>query len=235
VIGCSLFAQVRGTPASGKTALCIALHHLLLERNKDKDVYVYAVHGWPEHVLQSERLSARWKKMIPEGVNGGRSEHYFLFDEAQESYWDQRLWNSIFKATCDGATNYRIVLFCSHGSASRFPNDYRHIGGTPFVMHRDARISLQPSPESQVTLLLTRPEYQGVLEKFQKKILFDEDLETAIYDWTRGHVGAVVSVLLFISGRVRRPPVAVDTFYYIDESLSLYSMKRRCAPGSFSH
>ncbi len=150
--------------------------------------------------------------MIPEWDNRGNSKCYFLFDEAQESYWDQQLWNTIFKATSDHATNYRIILFCSYGSPSRFPNDYRLRGGTPFVLCRDARISLQLPPGSQVGLLLTRVEYQGVLENFEQKILFDEDLETAIYEWTGGHVGAVVSVLLFISKHVRRPLLAVDPF-----------------------
>lgn len=85
-----------------------------------------------------------------------------------------------------------------------------YTGGTALVLDSAARVSLRPTSSSDVGLLLTRGEYDDVLAKFHKKISLDEQLRSAVYHWTAGHVVAVTSVLHFLTDKVRGLPLTVS-------------------------
>ncbi|KAG8999525.1 hypothetical protein FRB94_006124 [Tulasnella sp. JGI-2019a] len=175
--------QVRGTPASGKTSLCRLLYHELLERCEGTDSEIYMLSQWPKDDPEVERF----RRAVPKWFNG--PVRYILFDEAQSSYWDRSLWNDYFKTIMYRGTSIRLVLFCIHDNPSYRPYH---------LLELAARITLRLTSTSDIGLLLTRPEYNELLKKSPKRIHFVEDLKDAIYEWTAGHVGAVVSVLLYI-------------------------------------
>ncbi|KAF9531360.1 hypothetical protein CPB83DRAFT_904486 [Crepidotus variabilis] len=83
----------------------------------------------------------------------------------------------------------------TYGSLTRPVNYTRY---TPMALPPNARVSLRPRDASDLGLLLTREEYDEMLPNYEKKIVFDQELQTAVYEWTAGHVGAIVFLLKFI-------------------------------------
>jgi hypothetical protein len=126
-----------------------------------------------------------------------------LFDEGQDTYKDEHLWNTFFKQVHDGYDNYFAILFCSYGSPSARPLiDQR---GTPPVLSSAARVSLWHEKNS-IGLLLDPTEFNEVVEgyanKLERKLTLDPKLKDHFYDLTGGHVGAVIQLLLLISNQV---------------------------------
>ena len=77
---------------------------------------------------------------------------FILFDDGQDTYDDLLLWNSFIKEVCEGLyPQYRVILFCSYGSPSSRPLEYK-IGTSP-TLAEAARISLWPG-QSPIGLLL---------------------------------------------------------------------------------
>ena len=154
---------------------------------------VYADSSWPQDPPQTtaslhERLLA-----VDSAYPHPSSLTFLLFDEAQESYTDPLLWNSFLKGVGDGAYDkYRVILFCSYGSPGSCPFLYRL--GTPLVLSSDARISLLPGKQ-KIGLLLNWKEFTQVVSRFEHNVNLDDDLHDMIFDWTAGHVGAVVKLL----------------------------------------
>jgi hypothetical protein len=161
---------------------------------------VYSKHSWPKDVPQLDSaLVARLREVDPAFARN-RGLVFLLFDEAQDSYRDELLWNDFFKGVADGNyPTYRVILFCSYGSPSSRPVDY-HIG-TPLVLSDAARISLWPT-EGSIGILLDRSEFDEVVLLFERPLNLHADLQNSIFHWTAGHVGAVVELLRVISNQV---------------------------------
>ncbi|KAG9017626.1 hypothetical protein FRB95_006319, partial [Tulasnella sp. JGI-2019a] len=205
--------QVRGTPASGKTSLCRLLYHELVRRCEDIKTEIYTLSEWPKDDPKVDSF----RRAIPTWFSG--PTRYILFDEGQDSYWDRPLWNDYFKTMSAGTTSIRLILFCSYGSPSNRLNDIPGLGS--LVLSPDARISLRPRSTGDLGLLLTRPEYDDVLIKYPKQVLFTEDMKDAIYEWTAGHVGAIVSILEFILRR-HTHEIHAGKYYSLDDYYSNY-------------
>jgi len=108
--------RINGTPASGKSTLMnLMIRHLL--KGKERDKSIYTLMGWPPNDV---RLVGGWAKYLENetGVNGLEwidYSGYLFLDEAQQSYWDERLWAGLFKYITPNSP-CRIVLFTSYGS-----------------------------------------------------------------------------------------------------------------------
>ena len=120
---------------------------------------------------------------------------FLLFDEAQDTYWDECLWNNFFKSVRD--SSYRVILFCSYGSPSARPLDHKI--GTPMVMHPDSRISLWPNEKDGIGLLLNQSEFNEVVEHFSEPLHLDPIFQYQVFRWTAGHAGVTVDMLDIIS------------------------------------
>jgi len=121
---------------------------------------------------------------------------YLLFDEGQHTYRDVLLWNEFFKSYAS-FDNYRVIIFCSYGSAMIRPVNYD--GGAPMNLHPRSRVSLVPNTELEdgfepIGLLFSRTEFDEVVERKTEQAL-DRDLQDQIFWWTKGHAGAVTAIL----------------------------------------
>ena len=168
--------------------------------------FVKIQHSWvPEK--SDELLKKRLRFMDPAFPRSQRSGiAYLLFDEAQDSYKDDFLWNDFFKGVGDhGYNRYRVILFCSYGSPSSRPGLY-HIG-TPLELTNAARISLWPrkGPEGSIGLLLNRSEFDEVASQFKPQLNLHSELLDLIFGWTVGHVGAVIRIFEVISEKASLP------------------------------
>jgi len=89
-------------------------------------------------------------------------------------------------------------MFCSYGSPSSEPVSY-DIGTCP-VLHIEARISLWPvKGGSPIGMFLQWSEYLVVVSRFERPLNLHPELLSLIFNWTVGHVGAVVELLRMIS------------------------------------
>ena len=185
------------------------LHAFILQRAPS--AFVHTQHSWPPAgtgpslgPLLDERL-----RLLDHAFPRRDGLAYLLFDEGQDSYEDHFFWNGFFKGVVDGLySHYRVVLFCSYGSPSSRPVPH-HIG-TPLVLRDAARISLWPQEPGSVGILLNRPEFDEVVSLFDRPVDLHPDLLDLIFEWTVGHVGAVVEMLRVISCQVSLPVKAVS-------------------------
>jgi hypothetical protein len=174
------------------------LHAFILEQ--EPSAIVIAQTSWPP--AGSGLSLDECLQLVDPAFPSGDDLTYLLFDEGQESYQDQSLWNDFFKRVCDRDYNhYRVVLFCSYGSPSSHP--VCHDIGTPLSLHHAARISLWPREglEGSIGMLLTRSEFDEVVSRFKYPLNLHPDVLEMIFGWTVGHVGAVIEMLHIISSQ----------------------------------
>jgi len=174
----------------------------------DREAVVHVVSSWlketPVTTLAS-RLSARLPGVATEaqGVDARMEKTYILFDNGQDTYWDTEIWENFFKDHQQRRNGYRIILFCSYGSASKRIVNYDH--GTPGIIRPRARVSLRRTTVAAdyepVGLLLNREEFNDVVDR-SAVVLLSPDLQDFIFDSTDGHVGAVMGTLEALSSLV---------------------------------
>ena len=172
--------------------------------------FVNTQHSWPQGQSWGPLLNDRLQLVDPSFPRQDGLA-YLLFDEGQDSYEDDILWNNFFKGVVDGGFScYRVILFCSYGSPSSCPVPH-HIG-SPLVLREAARISLWPQQgsEGSIGILLNRSEFEEVVSLFERPLNLHPDLLDLIFEWTVGHVGAVVEMLRVISYQVNLPAKAVS-------------------------
>ena len=180
---------MRGTPASGKTALSSLLYAYIQANEPQADVQFFT--GWDDDGLS---ITARLKKNILNYPTSTTT--YLIFDNGEDTYWDTYLWETFFKSQqFTGA--YQIILFCGYGSAGTQPLSYPK--GTPLRLDPKARVSLMRNSESadefgSIGLLLSRAEFDEVVERAHEYGL-DDSFKDMIFLWTSGHVGAVADIL----------------------------------------
>jgi hypothetical protein len=180
---------------------------LILKEEEDAMVHVISYWFDVDQTPKSQykhRLTSRVPGLLDQS-HEIVSKTFILFDNGQDTYWDEQLWENFFKDHQQRPNGYRIILFSSYGSPTKRPVKYAH--GTPPLVPPRARISLQrqnhPSIGEPVGLLLTREEFDDVVEHADKVIL-DPHLQDFIFESTDGHVGAVICILEALSFQVRR-------------------------------
>ena len=188
---------MRGTPASGKSTLLHLLWAHIIK--KEPRAKVHRIVGWQEEA--SINIDKRLSDRIP--GYPAKTTTCLLFDNAECTYWDKSLWESFFKSHKD-LDYYRIVLFCSYGSAGFQPLAYDP--GTPMNLQLAARVSLAPDEESKdefgsIGLLLSRDEFDDIINRLPEHGLAS-DLQDHIFLQTGGHVGAVADILQVIFQKV---------------------------------
>ncbi|KAG8910257.1 hypothetical protein FRC02_007292 [Tulasnella sp. 418] len=170
-------------------------------RRSEPDAFVRRVTYWSREYLNNfpdplERMQVYVHNDYPEGKRPG-VRNYILFDDAQDTYWDEWLWNVVFKKIGDGSTPYYVVLFCSYGSPGPRPLDYEC--GAPLRLPPSARISLRPQDTDDgigpAGVLLSHAEYDDVVNRFPRPVVLDDEFRSLIFDWTAGYAGAVSDFL----------------------------------------
>lgn len=190
---------------------------MLMKQHEDDDSLIYTLSSWlsneqlglPANASALERFPLLIRRWVgpdePDMVTGPL--RYILFDEAQDSYWDGALWNDFIKLVAGRKTRFRVALFCfrSFGNLSQQfePNGRPNPTSTPLTLSPEASISLKPSLDQDVGLLLTEKEYVDLLARHPTWVIIGDDMKSAIYSWTAGHVGAVESAIAFIAQEVR--------------------------------
>jgi len=125
------------------------------------------------------------------------SKVVILFDEAQDSYWDEELWLEFFKALELGMGPI-VILFASFGADQRTPVGTINTG-THLVMMPQMRIGLYPSAGSRVGLLMGENKAKELVTRklavmSSHEMVVDERLMRDLYLITDGHRGALSSL-----------------------------------------
>lgn len=173
-------------------------HAYILERNPLASVDT--THSWPRIAPRSERALDKRLRSIDPTYPRPSAITFLLFDDGQDSYQDDLLWGIFLKRVHDRFhNNYRVVLFCSHGSPS--PRPVFHEAGTSLCLSVEARVVLWPT-EISIGLLLTRLEFDEVVARYERKLNLHPIVLQRIFDWPAGHVGAVVQLLHVLAHQV---------------------------------
>jgi hypothetical protein len=177
------------------------LHAHILSQEPEATVEV--IKSWqkdPQTPHVEDQMHQRIKTYPPTGPHN----HYYLFDNAQDTYWDGLLWSLFFKDVIQRGRGLHVVLFCHYGSPSARPVE--HDNGTPLILHHHARISLIPDHDGTsdaayppIGLLFSREEFEEAVDRFEgpggNHINLDEGLQQLLFKWTVGHAGAVGDLL----------------------------------------
>jgi hypothetical protein len=134
------------------------------------------------------------KENLPGYPSIADAERYFLFDEGQTTYWDRTLWVS-FKDYIEPFKGAYAILFCNYGNEAE-PGPNRR---TPLDL-TGARVTLgrvHQDGSKSIGLLLDKPEFCDVIKRLPTLRLTD-DLRDFVYNFTGGHIGAILAVTTFL-------------------------------------
>ncbi|KIM44908.1 hypothetical protein M413DRAFT_25311 [Hebeloma cylindrosporum] len=192
---------------------------------------VYSMRSWLQNAPQSDQaLDARRRSMDPTYPFPGFITFFFV-DDGQDSYQDEMLWSKFLERVHDAFyNNYRVILFCSYGNPS--PRPVFHKAGVPLCLSFAARVNLWPTDRS-IGLLLTRLEFDEVVARHERKLKLHPVILARIFDWTAGHVGAVVQLLHVLGHQEVRQgaQLTVDDFYAENPPHLLgQQLRSKCGP-----
>ncbi|BCR89869.1 uncharacterized protein ACHE_51067S [Aspergillus chevalieri] len=211
--------HVRGTPASGKTYLS----ELLRQHYRKGGRRVSLIKKWEGLDFKNPwdslvKLVEKWNEEL-EGApttsfttTSSESKHdlswvltsntVILVDEAQMTYSDDVLWNTILKGRQSSlfGYNFRLCLFCSYGSPETGPDQTFF---TPVRLSNQQCISLTPQSQQYsppIGLFYDKEEFRDVVSRsipveYQETFTFDEGAQDYIFALSNGHPGAVESIL----------------------------------------
>jgi len=207
--------HVRGTPASGKTYLSELLRHHY--RNRGRRVSLIKEWEKLNHKNPWEslvKLVEKWNEEVQDAptTTSSQSEQdlswvltsntVILVDEAQMTYNDSALWNTILKKRQSSflGYNFRLCLFCSYGSPSAGPDQTFF---TPVRLSNQQCISLTPQSRQgspPIGLFYDKEEFKDVASRsipfeYRKRFTFDEGAQDYLFALSNGHPGAVESIL----------------------------------------
>ncbi|KAJ7512763.1 hypothetical protein B0H11DRAFT_2213327 [Mycena galericulata] len=210
------FFMVHGTPGSGKTTLCSLLYNYILA--KEVDTAVSLIGPWS----QQDRISESLQASLVRGNHidlEGRRRHWLLFDDAQTTYEDHRLWNTLLKGEYH---HFLLVLFAPYVKVNTLG---AHIIGTPNNIQAHQCIGLRPTENGLYFrrhipgLHFLRDEYDTFLHDQSQKTdvpTLGPDLADWVYEASMGHPGAIASVLKTINSvahKIECPnEMSLDTF-----------------------
>ncbi|ODM23379.1 hypothetical protein SI65_00968 [Aspergillus cristatus] len=210
--------HVRGTPASGKTRLS----ELLRDYYRKEGRKAFLIKKWEE--LDSEDPWGSFIELVKKRnkeleavsttsftVTSSQSEHdlswvltsntVIIVDEAQMTYSDDTLWNTIFKERLTpNVYKFQLCLFCSYGSPAAGPDPTFF---TPVKFSDEQRISLTPQNQQDsppIGLFYDKEEFRDVVSRlltfhYEETFNFDECALEYIFAVTNGHPGAVTSIV----------------------------------------
>lgn len=117
-----------------------------------------------------------------------------LIDKVQNTYNDAEMWNTFIKDILGGIGESFAVLFCGYGSPDEDTPSFtpRHI------VPSSSKVSIFPRDEdiyTPVSLYYTAAEYADAVQLHRTFIVIDDALKQHIFKFTRGHPGAVTSLL----------------------------------------
>ena len=129
----------------------------------------------------------------------------FIIDEAQQTYVHSDLWYDVIKTQKARRKGPRFCLFSSYGSpitgSTNYPSET-----TPIILGQSQRVSLTVSHNSDspdICLFYNEAEYKDVLRRFCEQVFeyftLDADAERYLFEFTKGHPGAINSLLEYIT------------------------------------
>jgi DNA helicase HerA-like ATPase len=122
----------------------------------------------------------------------------FIFDEAQLTYGDTGLWNTLFKSISDhpSTLQHRIIVFASYGNPTRINAPVTNMYIKELQMVTLVSIDHHDGLEA-AGLYLTRSEFEELVNL--RKYAFDPTCLDFIFRISSGHVGAMTDVINIIS------------------------------------
>jgi len=206
--------HVRGTPASGKTRLSELLRDYYrkegrkvslikewekLDHKNPWDSLVKLVEKWNEEAQDAPIMTSSRPEQDLSWVL--TSNTVILVDEAQMTYNDAALWNTIFKERLTpNVYKFQLCLFCSYGSPEAGPDQTFF---TPVRLSNQQRISLTPQNQEDsppIGLFYDKEEFKDVVSRlltfhYEERFNFDEGALEYIFAVSSGHPGAVTSIV----------------------------------------
>jgi len=134
-----------------------------------------------------------WKKQLRTYGWDAHTPSFIIIDEAQATYDNAGLWHELKNS--NPLRDDRAILFCSYGSPT---SDTEVVGKTPIIINEPQRVSLQPVNHldyAPVGLLLKREEYEDFIDNRSLRSKLDDSLLDLIFDFTAGHIGAIVDFI----------------------------------------
>lgn len=138
---------------------------------------------------------------------------WLLFDDAQDTYWDEYLWNTFFKYVVlrQGSGKVFVVCFSSHGGVSDHSqySNLNQVIGTPTGIPPAAHMGYTARPPINHGLLFDRTEYDGFIELVRTGVvpgrgldwpMVDDYLKDWIFISSQGHIGAIYALFGMTSG-----------------------------------
>jgi hypothetical protein len=168
------------------------LHAHIVKARPNAKVHIYK--DWDQKSLEDMMGDERMIEFLPGYPSFNDAERFFLFDEGQTTYWDRTLWVT-FKDNIKGLTGAYAILFCSYG------NEVDSKPGEPIRLSLNgARVTLgrvHQDGSKSFGLLLDKPEFCDVIKRLSTLRLMD-DLRDFVYNFTGGHIGAILAVTTFL-------------------------------------
>lgn len=206
-------------PAVGKTTLMCYIADKLF---KEKNIPIFILTGWPEDKV---REAGGWEKYLENqtGIYGHKwlsTRAYLFIDEAQESYWDEELWVSLFKSVSINHNGPWIVTFSSYGppggggyaglnnSNRRFQKIHARFGPERSLSFRP-NFRVSEFGMTPIGLLLTPQEAEPVVKLLSHSngVKLANGLKIAVLRISGYHAGAVCSLIEVIS---KKSPVSLE-------------------------
>jgi len=205
--------HVRGTPASGKTRLSELLRDYYRKQGRRaflikrweglnfKDPWgslVELVEKWNDEAQEAPTTTSQSEQDLSWVLT---SNTVIIVDEAQATYSDDTLWNTIFKERqTPNVYKFQLCLFCSYGSPAAGPDPTFF---TPVKFSDEQRISLTPQNQQDsppIGLFFDKEEFRDVISRlltfhYEETFNFDEAALEYIFAVTNGHPGAVTSIV----------------------------------------
>jgi hypothetical protein len=168
------------------------------------------IQGWPQKVVETRNFRTYLEQqgwVINE-------ETAFIFDEAQATYSDSRLWHQFFKSM-HTFKRCRAIIFCRYGSPSLRMNVGESLEiPTPIMVADRLRVTLRHIDHEDdippVGLFFTRNEFNELVNYYHSSKCFDSSFFDALFRITNGHVGAIHDFIQIV----------------ISDSVSSFALKR---------
>jgi hypothetical protein len=151
-------------------------------------------------------IGRSYEKVMEDVIFGEGPVSLLLFDDAQDTYWDEMLWAGLFKEVMGYGprSKVRIICFASYEGPSYRNCPHRH--GIPQKISAAASVGLLPTDSVNHGLLFTKAEFDEFMKLRDELVrqeldfasgwtILDDDLKDYIFKSTNGHIGAITGLL----------------------------------------
>ena len=209
---------VRGTPACGKTTLRkLVANEILSAQTHGEMRPLYVLNGWnKDTVVESNGWDNYLRKWT--GIRGqtwSTTPAFLLFDECQQSFWDENLWTEFMKEVNPFSPKSEspcIICFSSYGSPGRGNAgfDDTNYFQTPPYFGEEQTVSVRfenqgTSISHGLRLLLNQDEAFDMMRKYVDSVglPLTTELMSYLYTVSEGHAGCLAALV----GILDRAPV----------------------------